>query len=153
MHLNILCQGGAHLLKIGDGVDWTHWPPFVNSLSPTDSHFVFFSLDHIHLCKKFTTNFQQSLTQWPPFLIKFLSKMCPNLYFGKKIDQKCFFFLSCWAVQATTSQASWPQVNFLLFGLLTEWLPFCRRKPLTKRHLLLSHCLIVPIPGPHHFQS
>ena len=84
--------GGGHSLKFDGRVAWPRWPLFSTRFH-FDSHFSTRSPND--LVFKIFTNFQLSLTIMTPFLtrfrqnfhffLKFLSKMCPNLYFAWQV--------------------------------------------------------------------
>ena len=95
--------------------------PIFDNLSPNDPYF-------------------DNMSKFSFFFLKFLSNMCPNLYFMWKIGQYLY--------------NSHHLIPF--FGCLTNWPPFFGEKSLTERRLPLSCCPSIPVtskveyppPGP-----
>ena len=81
---SLVTVGGGHSLKIYDGDAWPHWLPFVKSLSPIGPLFRL-TLTRWPLFKWFTTNFWQSLTQWPSFWQHLVKMFIVFEFFVKKV--------------------------------------------------------------------
>ena len=89
----------------------THWTPFLNSLLLSDPLF---------------NNSQPIFDNLSPTVLKFLFKMCPNLYFSLKLTKVCLIL------------TVWPPY------LWSSHLPFWKTL-FTKRPLLSSYCPSTPI--------